>query len=82
MSETSQLKNLSEIKNGTYAYIEDLQGNLSECDRLREMGFCENARIEKIADHGALICKVCDARVMISEEMARNIIVSEQERYV
>ncbi|MBP9855108.1 MAG: ferrous iron transport protein A [Candidatus Omnitrophica bacterium] len=39
------------------------------------MGFCEKAKVEKITENGALICKVCDTKVIISEELARNIII-------
>ena len=44
---------------------------------MREMGFCESSIVEKISDSGALICKVCDSKVVISKELAQNIIVAD-----
>ena len=41
------------------------------------MGFCEDAVVKKIADSGSLICKVCDAKVILSKELAENIIVKD-----
>ena len=32
---------------------------------------------EKVAENGALICKVCDTKVIISEELAKNIIIGD-----
>jgi ferrous iron transport protein A len=46
--------------------------------RLREMGFHENACIRKLQSHGAaLICLVCGVRVAISSGLAQKIFVQE-----
>ena len=47
------------------------------CQRLCEMGFCENACIKKVAHGGALICHVCGVRVAISAKLAELIFVQE-----
>ena len=54
-----------------------LRGEEGVCQRLREMGFCESAVIEKVADSGALICKVCNTKLIISKKLAENIIVQD-----
>ena len=68
-------KKLSEASTGQRLKIECIHGDEATCQRLREMGFCESAIVEKIADSGALICKVCDSKVAISKKLADNIIV-------
>ena len=73
----SASKNLSEAPQGSRLKIECLKGEEGVCQRLREMGFCEAATVEKIADSGALICKVCDSKVVISKKLAENIIVKD-----
>jgi ferrous iron transport protein A len=70
-------KTLSDVGDGESVRVECLRGEVSDCQRLREMGFCDTAKVVKIAGSGALICKVCDTRVVISEELAKNIIVVE-----
>ncbi len=70
-------KSLSEASAGRPLRIECLRGEDGVCERLREMGFCESSVVEKIADSGALICKVCDAKVILSKGLARNVIVKD-----
>ena len=69
-------RTLCDVCNGQSVRIECLRGEVADCQRLREMGFCESAKIQKIAESGALICKVCDSKVVISEAMAKNIVVT------
>ncbi len=47
------------------------------CQRLSEMGFCENACIKKLSQGGALLCCVCGVRVAISAKLAEKIVVQE-----
>ncbi len=75
--ETKSCKNLSQVPTGKSVRIECLNGEESTCQRLREMGFCEQSVVEKIAQSGALICKVCDSKVIISKKLAENIIVND-----
>lgn len=70
-------QNLSQVPTGKSVRIECLNGEEGACQRLREMGFCEQSIVEKIADSGALICKVCDSKVIISKKLAENIIVND-----
>ena len=68
-------RTLSEVNNGESVRVEALLGEIVDCQRLREMGFCEQAKIMRIAGSKALICKVCDSRVVISEALAKNVVV-------
>ncbi len=70
-------KDLSQAKTSGSLKVECLCGEEGICDRLREMGFCESAVIEKISDSGSLICKVCDTKVILSKELAQKIIVKD-----
>lgn len=67
--------NLSQAKTRSRLKVECLCGEESICDRLREMGFCESSVIEKMSDSGSLICRVCDTKVILSKDLAKNIIV-------
>lgn len=70
-------KSLCDCCAGERVLVECLQGDSGECQRLREMGFCENAQVEMIAQNSAMICKVCDSKIVISAGLAQNIIVGE-----
>lgn len=70
-------KTLKDAPVGASVAIQCLRGESGVCQRLREMGFCESAVVHKVADNGALICKVCDAKLVISKKLAENIIVKD-----
>ncbi len=73
----SSCQNLTQVPTGKTVRIECLNGEEGACQRLREMGFCEQSVVQKIAQSGALICKVCDSKVIISKKLAENIIVND-----
>jgi len=68
-------KTLCDVENGQSVLVYQLRGEPTACERLREMGFCESARVEKLTESGALICRVCNSRVVLSESLARSVIV-------
>lgn len=68
---------LKDIPVGHKVKIIRVTGDEATAQRLREMGFRESAVIEKSADSGAIICKVVEARVVISKKLAQNIFVSD-----
>jgi len=68
---------LSDIALGHRAQIERVVGDEGTSHRLREMGFRESAVIEKVAESGAIICKVVDTRVAISKKLADSIFVND-----
>jgi ferrous iron transport protein A len=63
--------NLSQIKINTNAVILSLSS--FKCDRLREMGFCEKAKIKKIKDGRLLICDICNCKIALSKDLAEGI---------
>lgn len=70
-------KSLCEVDNGRQVQITSLMGDTVTCHRLRELGFCERVCIKKIADNGSVICGVDQMRVIISQALARNILVAD-----
>jgi len=71
----SECKTLNDVRNGTFVRIKCLLGEHGTCHRLREMGFCEQACIMKVAENGALICQVKECNVIISKDLAKNGLV-------
>jgi ferrous iron transport protein A len=45
------------------------------CDRLRDLGFCEQLQVRKLAAGRNLICSVCGTRMAISRELAEQVLV-------
>jgi ferrous iron transport protein A len=66
---------LTELPAGMPGRVAALSGQADLCQRLREMGFCESALIQRIAGKHMLICQLCGARVALSNRAARNILV-------
>jgi ferrous iron transport protein A len=66
---------LTELPVGAAGRVCDLAGEPGECTRLREMGFCESAIIEKISGKRLLVCQLCETRIALSDRAARNIVV-------
>jgi ferrous iron transport protein A len=46
------------------------------CERLRDLGFCEQGRIRKLSGGRNLICSVCGTRMAISRELAEQVLVA------
>ena len=74
--ELMETDSLCNVADGQSVVIKHLKGKDLDCQRLREMGFCEQARVEKISGKGTLICRVCDSKVVISQGLAKNILVN------
>ncbi len=66
---------LTELPAGTSGRVCELAGEPSFCVRLREMGFCESAVIDKIAGTRMLICVLCETRIALSDAAASHILV-------
>lgn len=66
---------LSELPNGAFGRVCTLQGESAVCSRLREMGFCESAVIERISGEKTLLCQLCGARIALSDRAANHIVV-------
>jgi ferrous iron transport protein A len=60
---------------GERVRVSRLAGEAVLCQRLREMGFCEEATVRVMRNSGAMICQVCGSRVGLSLELAESIFV-------
>ena len=65
---------LNQIKAGCDVHIQMLSG--PSCDRLRDLGFCEQLQVRKISGGRNLICSICGTRMAISRELAEQVLVS------
>ncbi len=45
------------------------------CERLRDLGFCEQMPVRKLTGGRNLICSVCGTRLAISRELAEQVLV-------
>ncbi|MDD2762917.1 MAG: FeoA family protein [Opitutaceae bacterium] len=66
---------LTELPAGVSGRVAEVNGKSEFSQRLREMGFCESAIIQKIAGKHLLICQLCGTRVALSDQAAQNIVV-------
>jgi ferrous iron transport protein A len=66
---------LTELPNGERGRVCVLDGEAGTCARLREMGFCETAVIERIAGQKTLLCQLCGTRIALSDRAADHIVV-------
>lgn len=47
-----------------------------ECERLRDLGFCEQLQVRKLSGGRNPICSVCGTRLAISRELAEQVLVA------
>jgi Fe2+ transport system protein FeoA len=66
---------LSRVQAGVAVRIKRLCASPEVQDRLREIGFCEDQIIKLLTSHNGFLCQVCNARLAISEQLARVILV-------
>lgn len=65
---------LNQVAVGCDVMIRFLSG--PGCERLRDMGFCEELQLRKLAGGRNLICAVCGTRMAISRELANQVMVA------
>jgi ferrous iron transport protein A len=65
---------LNQVEVGCDVRIRILSG--PGCDRLRDLGFCEQIQVRKLAGGRNLICSICGTRMAISRELAEQVLVS------
>lgn len=70
-----QRMRLTELPAGAMGRVCELAGQSDVCQRLREMGFCESAVIEKVSGEHTLLCQLCGTRIALSERAAAHIVV-------
>ncbi|MBM3829486.1 MAG: hypothetical protein FJ406_03015 [Verrucomicrobia bacterium] len=68
---------LDSVRPGVSVRIKQLNGSSEVTARLREMGFCEEQRIRLLMKHTNIICQVCNARLGISSQLAKTIMVEQ-----
>lgn len=66
---------LSKLPAGAQGKVSSLEGVPAVCARLRELGFCERAVVQRLSGNGTLLCQVCGTRVALSENAASLIFV-------
>ena len=66
---------LSVVKAGVAVRIKRLCASPDMQNRLRELGFCEDQIIRLLTSQTNFICQVCNARLAISEQLAKIILV-------
>ena len=68
-----QRLSLIELPAGVPSRVTGLNGQPEFSQRLREMGFCESAVVQKIAGNQMVICELCGTRVALSDRVAGDI---------
>ncbi|MEX1048004.1 MAG: FeoA family protein [Akkermansiaceae bacterium] len=71
--ETGRAMTLNQAKVGSDVRIQVLSG--PGCERLRDLGFCEQIQVRKLAGGRNLICSVCGTRMAISRKLAEQVLV-------
>jgi Fe2+ transport system protein FeoA len=66
---------LSRVKAGVAVRIKQLCASPEIQNRLRELGLCEDQIIKLLTSQTNFICQVCNARLAISEQLAKLILV-------
>ncbi|MFT3992530.1 MAG: FeoA family protein [Luteolibacter sp.] len=72
--ESDSAMTLNQVGVGCDVRIQLLRG--PSCDRLRDLGFCEQLKLRKLSGGRNLICSVCGTRLAISKELAEQVFVS------
>ncbi len=71
------MNTLAHIQSGTTVRIQELNSHPETCQRLRELGFCENAMVRCVTNGSSqLVCEVCNTRIGLNHSVAQTIIVS------
>ena len=66
---------LSQVAAGTVVCVRELLTSSANRDRLRELGLGEDQRVRLVSRQNSVICQVCNARVALSEALAKAILV-------
>ena len=71
---------LTEVPVGQRVRIAQLNSHPDTCNRLRELGFCENTIIRCLNNgNGNIVCEVCNTRIGLNKLVASSIFVSSFE---
>ncbi|MBK9140085.1 MAG: ferrous iron transport protein A [Verrucomicrobia bacterium] len=64
---------LSKVREGTSVRIKQLLASPDVCQRLRELGLCEEQSIRCVLRSHSVVCQVCNMRLGLSSELADSI---------
>jgi ferrous iron transport protein A len=64
---------LSKVRAGTSVRIKQLLASPDVCQRLRELGMCEEQSIRCVLRSHSVVCQVCNMRLGLSSELADSI---------
>ncbi len=68
---------LKEAPHGKPLIVSGVHADAATSRRLREMGFCESASIEKLSQGSCVLCKVCGVSVALGADVAAKIMVTQ-----
>lgn len=64
---------LLDIPKGRKVRVYSLDAESVACQRLREMGFCEEAEVKVLTNNGSMVCQVCGSKVGLSKQVANAV---------
>ena len=64
---------LARARCGDRLRVKNICSTCTECVRLQELGFCENAEFCKVSDGCAIICSLYGMRVAIGRELGSHV---------
>jgi Fe2+ transport system protein FeoA len=64
---------LSQVAAGSTVCVKSLPEGEEVSARLRELGLCEEQHIKLLSRHTHYVCEVCNAKLGLSEKLARSI---------
>ena len=68
-----------QLKAGAACRIKQICAAADICQRLREIGFCEEQIVKRLPNQTSVICQVCNARLAVSVVLAELILVEPIE---
>ena len=71
---------LCQLPAGALGRVRELTGTAEFCQRVREMGFGEQAFITKVSGNGTILCQVNGTRLALSHAAAKSILVEQINR--
>lgn len=71
---------LCQLPAGALGRVRELKGTPEFCQRVREMGFGEQAFVTKVSGNGTILCQVNTTRLALSHDAAKSILVEQMSR--
>lgn len=79
---TQPLCPLNQVRAGIAVRIKQLCAGPEVAGRLREIGLCEDQIVKLLTSHTNIICLVCNARLALSEQLAKTILVERVQESI